>query len=423
MPDAPQVSVLMPSLNQFDFIEIAVRSVLEQRDVSVELIISDGGSTDGTLGLLENLLIEFSPRIRWVSAADGGPASAINRALQYSRADIVGWLNADDIYAPDAVSVAVRRFAAHAELVMVYGEAEFVDAGGNILRRYPTRPPSAGIEAFHSSCFICQPTAFLRRWVFDTIGGLDEQLSTAFDFDLWLRVFGNFPGRIDHTDRIQAFSRVHGRTITSSQRKAVASEAVRLLSRYLGSADPHWVLTYIDEATRAYPSYNASLDLRGHVSSMVTELAECFDRQALSRLRSLIDHDSRLLSVPAGVHADMFPDGWAKRDLSLRIRAPFHGSFSLILQCEHGRPDDAPIKLRILSSGGTVMTMSIAERGQFEITSTFVNVMLGQLVFLSVHSDSTFVPRMTEKGSTDTRELAYRITRILVEPLRVSSLS
>jgi hypothetical protein len=299
---------------------------------------------------------------------------------------------------------------------MFYGEAEFVDAAGNILRRYPTCPPSAGIEAFRSSCFICQPTAFLRRRVFDAIGGLDEGLSTAFDFDLWLRIFGNFPGRIDHTDRIQAFSRVHGRTITSSQRKAVASEAVRLLSRYLGSADPHWVLTYIDEATRAYPGYN-SLDLRGHVSAMVTELAACFDRQALSRLRSIIDQDRRLVSVSAGVHADMFPDGWAKRDLSLRIRAPLRGSFSLVLRCEHGRPDDAPIKLRILSSGGTVMTMSIAERGQFEITNTFANVLLGQLVFVSVHSDSTFVPSMIEKGSTDTRELAYRITRILVVAL------
>jgi glycosyltransferase involved in cell wall biosynthesis len=417
MPDAPQVSVLMPSLNQFDFIEIAARSVLEQRDFSVELIISDGGSTDGTLGLLENLLIEFGPRIRWVSAADEGPGSAINRALQHCRADIVGWLNADDIYAPDAVSVAVRRFSADAELVMVYGEAEFVDAAGNILRRYPTRPPSVGIEAFQSGCFICQPTAFLRRWVFDTIGGLDERLSTAFDFDLWLRVFGNFPGRIGHTDRIQAFSRVHGRTITSSQREAVASEAVRLLSRYLGSADPHWVLTYIDEATRAYPSYSTSVDLHGHVSAMVTELAACFDRQALARLRSLVDQDRRLVSVSEGVHADMFPDGWAKRNLSLRIRAPLSGSFSLILRCEHGRPDDAPIKLRILSSGGTVMTKSIAHCGQFEITNTFADVRLGQLIFVSVYSDSTFIPSLTEKGSTDTRELAYRITRILVVAL------
>ena len=417
MPETPQVSVLMPSLNQCDYIDIAARSVLEQRGVSVELIICDGGSTDGTLGVLEKLLIEFGPQVRWVSAEDGGPACAVNRALQYSRSEIIGWLNADDIYAADSVSVAAQKFTADAELVMVYGEAEFVDSAGNNLGRYPTRPPSSGIEAFHSGCFICQPTAFLRRRVFDTIGGLDERLSTAFDFDLWLRVFGGFPGHIGKVDRIQAFSRVHGRTITSSQRKAVASEAVRLLSRYLGSPDPHWVLTYVDEAIRTYPSYDPSLDLRGHVSALVAELAASFDRQALNRLRSLIDQDRRLVSVPAGVHADMFPDGWAKRDLSIRIRAPFSGSFSLILKCENGAPGHGPIKLHIISNVGTEMSMSVVERGQFAITSTFAGMMLGQLIFVSVHSDSTFVPKLTEKGSTDTRELAYRITRILVTPL------
>jgi len=57
------------------------------------------------------------------------------------------------------------------------------------------------------------------------------------------------------------------------QRKAVASEAVRLLSRYLGRADPHWILTYIDESTRTYPSYEMSIDLRGHVSAMIAEIA------------------------------------------------------------------------------------------------------------------------------------------------------
>src|SRR6266404_5934316 len=128
MSDTPQISVLMPSLNQIDFVEIAVRSVLEQRNVSLELIIADGGSVDGTLGILEKLLIEFAPRIRWVSAGDAGPANAINKALQLSRGHIIGWLNADDIYAPNAISLAVRTLAADPSLMMVYGEAEHVDA-------------------------------------------------------------------------------------------------------------------------------------------------------------------------------------------------------------------------------------------------------------------------------------------------------
>ena len=414
----PQVSVLMPSLNQCDFIEVAVRSVLEQREATVELLISDGGSTDGTLGLLERLVIEFCPRLRWVSAADSGPANAINQALRSSRGDIIGWLNADDIYAEDAVAAAVRLFAADVELVMVYGEADHVDASGRLLHRYPTRPPSVGIEAFQAGCFICQPTVFMRRSIFEQLGGLDEQLSTAFDFDLWLRVFRCYPGRVGHVGRVQAYSRLHGRTITSLQRKAVASEAARLLSRYLGRADPHWILTYIEETTRTYPSYETSIDLRGHVSAMIAELASCFDEPALSRFRSLLELDRRL-TVPAGVHAEIFPDGWAGRELSLRVRAPFRGSLSLLLQCEHSRPDESPLRLSIKTNCGSEASLNIGQPGPFEIAIVFPEVTQGQFLFASVCSSSIFIPIFVEHGSTDARELSFRITRILVEQLEL----
>ncbi len=422
MSEAPQVSVLMPSLNQHEFIEVAVRSVFERSAVAVELLIVDGGSSDGTLGLLEQFLDEFSPRIRWVSAPDSGPASAINKALRMARGDIIGWLNADDIYAHDAIGAAVREFTRGGDLVMLYGEAEYVDATGRSLDRYPTKMPSAGIEAFRGGCFICQPTVFLRRCVFEKLGMLDEELSTAFDFDLWLRVFRHFPQRIGHIDRVQAFSRVHGRTITSLQRKAVASEASRLLARYLGAAEPHWILTYVNEVARAYPSYDLTLDLRAHVSALVTDLASCFDPLALAHLRSSLDLDRRLTAVSAGVHAEMFSDGWAGPDLPIRIRAPLDGAFALLLECEHGNPANSPLELTIKTNCGPEMFSRIESRRQFEIAIPFSNVMAGQLLFVSVHSSCTFIPSVEDDASTDSRQLAFRITRIiLLELTRGSS--
>jgi glycosyltransferase involved in cell wall biosynthesis len=404
----------MPSLNQCEFIEGAIRSVLEQNNAPVELLVSDGGSSDGTLRLLEKLVIEFGPRLRWVSATDGGPANAINRALRCARGNIIGWLNADDMYARDAITEAVQFFATDVDSVMVYGEAEHVDATGRSLGPYPTQPPSVGIEAFQAGCFICQPTVFLRRWVFDQLGGLDEELSTAFDFELWMRIFRDFPGRIGHMRRVQAFSRLHGSTITSQQRKEVACEATRLLSRYLGYADCHWILTYIEEATRTYPAYDTSFDLRGHVSAIVEELAPCFDEGGLTRLRSVAAQDRRLMAVAPGVHADMFPDGWARRDLSLRIRAPLCGSFSLLLQCQHVTPYEASLNLRINTNCGTEMFLNVARRGPFEIAINFSDVVPAQLLFVSVQSSSTFIPRLAEPGSTDSRELAYQVTKILM---------
>ena len=401
----------MPSLNQAEFIEVAVRSVLQQSYPALELLISDGVSSDGTLSVLERLSIEFGARLRWISSADEGPAHALNKALRSAQGDIIGWLNADDIYAPDAVSVAVQRFAAEAEMVMVYGEGEHVDGSGRTVGRYPTLAPAAGIESFQEGCFICQPTVFLRRRVFDEISGLNEELSTAFDFDLWLRLFLRFPGRIGYIERVQAFSRVHGRTITSLQRKTVASEGIQLLSRYLGRANIHWILTYIDEATRAYPVYDTSLDLREHVSAMLAELGPCFEAQELVRLRSLIEQDRRITDVPKGIHVDMFPDGWAGRELAVRIRSPLAGSFSLLLQCEN-RPATTPLTLTIGTNCGTQTHLDVTRRGQFEIRIPFSDIALDQLLFASVRSTVTFVPKLTERGSSDIRELSFHISRV-----------
>lgn len=421
MSEAPQVSVLMPSLNQHEFIEAAVRSVFGRSSTAVELLVVDGGSSDGTLGLLEKLLNEFSPRLRWTSGPDRGPANAVNKALRMARGEIIGWLNADDIYAREAIDAAVQGFARDSDLVMLYGEAEYLDATGRSLDRYPTKMPSAGIEAFRSGCFICQPTVFLRRCVFEKLGMLDEELSTAFDFDLWLRIFRHFPQRIGHIDRVQAFSRVHGRTITSLQRKAVVSEAARLLARYLRSAEPHWILTYVNEVARAYPSYDLTLDLRGHVSALVSELASCFDPPALARLRSSLDLDRRLTAAPAGVHAEIFPDGWAAREFAIRIRAPIRGPFSLLLQCEHSNPANTPLELTIKTNSGPEMFSKIECRGQFEIAIPFSDVMAGQLLFVSVHSSCAFIPSVEDDASNDSRQLAFRVTRIMLLELTSGS--
>jgi glycosyltransferase involved in cell wall biosynthesis len=402
----------MPSLNQCEFIEPAVRSVLEQNDVAVELLVSDGGSCDGTLAVLEKLAIEFAPRLLWISGTDTGPANAVNKALQSARGEIIGWLNADDLYAPDAISVATHALRADPDLVVVYGEGEHVDGAGRSIARYPTRPPSAGIEAFQAGCFICQPTVFLRRQVFDQIGALNEKLSTAFDFDLWLRIFLNFPGRIGYTDRVQAYSRVHGRTITSRQRRIVAAEAATLLSTHLGQAEPHWILTYIDEAVRCYPSYEPSSGIREHVSNMIAELSRCFDRQGLQYLHACTAQDKRLTEVPLGLHATMFPDGWAGPELCVRIRSPLGGSFSLVLDCENRRPVVTPLTLSINTNRGDQVVLPVERRRKFSIVVEFSDVRLGQFLFVSVRSDSTFIPQISERGSNDTRELAFRITRI-----------
>ena len=85
----PMVSVVMPSMNQVAFIAAAVDSVLSQNHGNLELIVADGGSTDGTQAWLAQRQAQDT-RLRWVSEPDGGPADALNKALRMVRGMIIG---------------------------------------------------------------------------------------------------------------------------------------------------------------------------------------------------------------------------------------------------------------------------------------------------------------------------------------------
>jgi len=104
--ELPLVSVITPSLNQGSFIETTIQSVLSQDYPSIEYIVVDGCSTDGTVQILSN----YGDRFRCISEPDDGQADAINKGLKMSRGEVVAWLNSDDTYCPGAETKAVEYF-------------------------------------------------------------------------------------------------------------------------------------------------------------------------------------------------------------------------------------------------------------------------------------------------------------------------
>jgi len=252
----PLVSIIMPSFNQATYLNDALDSVLQQSWRHVELIVMDGGSTDGSVALLQARQAQ-DPRLRWWSQPDKGPAHALNKALQKVRGTLVGWLNSDDRYTAGAIARAITSMQAHPEWMMCYGQGEHINAQGQYIEHYPTLPTQeAGTHqvpekaTFQNGCFICQPTVFFKAVMPRLLGPLDQQLGAAFDFDYWLRAFNAFPGRIGFIPTVQAQSRLHDDCITQRQRRRVAIEGMATLARHQGSAPGHWVLTYINEQTQ-----------------------------------------------------------------------------------------------------------------------------------------------------------------------------
>lgn len=189
MSEAPVVSIVSPSLNHGRYVEATVRSVLAQDYPRLEYVVMDGGSTDGTL----EVLARHRPALRYFSGPDGGQAAAINAGFRMTTGEILGWLNSDDLYEPGAVSAAVRFFAEHPEVALVYGEAVFIDADGGEVGPRTHAQPFDLARMVRDGDFIVQPAAFFRRAAFEAVGGLDESLRWSMDYDLWLKIGRRFP--------------------------------------------------------------------------------------------------------------------------------------------------------------------------------------------------------------------------------------
>jgi glycosyltransferase involved in cell wall biosynthesis len=233
---APLVSVVTPVRNGERFIEQTIRSVLSQDYPRLEYIVADGGSTDRTTQILEG----FRDRITVLRGPDAGQADALNRGFALAGGEILGWLNADDMYAPGAVAAAVEAFERHPSAGVVYGLADHIDGSGHVIDAYPVEAFDA--ETLTRRCIICQPAAFVRRAVLGAAGGLDPALHYALDYDLWIRL--SRTQEFIKIDQLLAHSRMHSRNKTLGSRREVYEETMRVLRRNYGYVPFEWVYGY-----------------------------------------------------------------------------------------------------------------------------------------------------------------------------------
>jgi glycosyltransferase involved in cell wall biosynthesis len=233
----PLVTIVTPCLNADQFLEQAIQSVLKQDYPRIEYIVADGGSTDGTLDLLK----KYEHSLQWQSAPDLGTADAVNRGFARGTGEIIGFLNADDLYHPHAVSIAVRSLRENPESAGVYGDAWWIDENGDRIARYPVRDFDRAL--LERECFICQPASFLRRKAFENTGGLDPHLHLTFDYEFWLRMTRVYA--MTRIDGVLADSRMHCGNKTLGQRDGVFRETFQVLKRDCGYIPFQWIYAYL----------------------------------------------------------------------------------------------------------------------------------------------------------------------------------
>lgn len=232
-----KISIVTPSLNQAEFIQRTLQSVAQQTGADIEHIVFDGGSSDGTLSILE----KHGCAIRWSSQPDKGQADAVNRGISASEGEIIGWLNSDDVYKPHAIATVAAFMAANPEIDVVYGLADYIDRFDRVIGTYPTEPWN--YDRLLETCFICQPAVFFRKRIVERYGLLDEHLHYCMDYEYWLRL-GRAGARFAYLPEKLACSRFYAETKTLGARVAVHAEINDVVKRYIGNVPTSCILNY-----------------------------------------------------------------------------------------------------------------------------------------------------------------------------------
>ncbi|MFQ5700789.1 MAG: glycosyltransferase family 2 protein [Acidobacteriota bacterium] len=189
----PRVSVIIPTFNREAVLREAIESVLEQTYTDLEVLVVDDGSTDGTRRMVGERFRD-APRVRYLLMENEGQAAARNRGIRESRGELIAFLDSDDLWLPEKLTLQVDRLDRTPGAGMVFCD-RIGEAGKD---RATTRFQQKGFKGDTSLRGILEngfpfatPSVVVRRKVLEEVGAFDDSFTVAEDWDLWIRVLAH----------------------------------------------------------------------------------------------------------------------------------------------------------------------------------------------------------------------------------------
>lgn len=209
MSSGPCVSIVVPSFNQAQYLEATLDSLFAQNYSPLEVIVMDGGSTDGSVDILKR----YDDRLSyWESVPDEGQTHAINKGFARANGEILAWLNSDDLLLPGAIKSVVERFEKAPSVDVVYGQRIIINEHGQDIGTWNVK--NAHNDILPYADFVPQETLFWRKSLWKRVGGtLDQSFKFAMDWDLLLR-FKLVNAKFSVINRYQGAFRFHSQQKT-----------------------------------------------------------------------------------------------------------------------------------------------------------------------------------------------------------------
>ncbi|MBI2413180.1 MAG: glycosyltransferase [Deltaproteobacteria bacterium] len=230
-----KVSVVTATYNRADYLPLAIESVLGQTYRDIEYHIIDDGSRDDTRKVVERYLGDG--RVRYYYQENRGQSAARNLGIRNSTGDFICFLDSDNIREPDKMEMQIRILDEDPDVDIVYGDGQCIDEQGRFISVPTAKKYSGSItEKLLISNFITNNTVMCRKKCFAEMGGFDEGLRYAEDYDLWLRFSTRY--RFHYLPEKIARYRVWGNRLsedTGNVFKANRLILERFLEQYPGS--------------------------------------------------------------------------------------------------------------------------------------------------------------------------------------------
>jgi glycosyltransferase involved in cell wall biosynthesis len=300
-PLPPRICAIIALYNGEAFIEAALRSVMSQDLAAHEIVVVDDGSTDGGPALARRIA-EEDGRVRVIAKANGGQSSARNLGVAGCESDFIAFLDQDDAWYPDHLSVLYAPFAddIHGKIGFTYANLDRVDLHGRMVRHnyldhLETVHPKRSIEdCLGEDMFVLPGASLTRRKAFDEVGGFDERLIGYEDDDLFLRIFERGYRNIYVNEAVTRW-RIHGGSTSYSPKmqRSRMTYAFKLIERY--PDDPASGFFYVSNVIVPRFLYVVRAEYMGAIVAGQVEQAAALKQDLLR----LIDH------LPRGARAKM----------------------------------------------------------------------------------------------------------------------
>jgi glycosyltransferase involved in cell wall biosynthesis len=192
MLNTPLVSIVIPSYNKVKYIEKTLQSIVTQKNANFEVIIQDGGSTDGTLDIIKKYAKKYANLISYVSKKDGGQLDAINKGLKKAKGDIVTFINADDEYELGALETVTGYFTENPNALWFVGKCSIVNDSNQEIAKFWTLCKNILLKInlysllLFTSNYVSQPSTFVTKKAYQKYGPFTGNKKFVYEYDMWL---------------------------------------------------------------------------------------------------------------------------------------------------------------------------------------------------------------------------------------------